>query len=137
MRLGSTRARRSLNMWRDFTIGPVGIPRWVTSAPWSSKSGPLTQSAVSTKPGEVQYDPAGRGVDRSGLYYYRATYYHPTVPSQSGSLTPITPNLMTKLYTYPPALRWITATSAGIPGSLFVWMLVRGELNLDATLGLG
>jgi putative transposase len=40
----------------DFLIGPVDIPPWAISAPWSSNSGPLSQPAVSTKPGEVQVD---------------------------------------------------------------------------------
>ena len=29
------------------------MPPWAISAPWSSNSGPLSQSVVSTKPGEV------------------------------------------------------------------------------------
>lgn len=37
----------------DFIIGPADIPRWAISAPWRSNSGRLSQSAVSTKPGEV------------------------------------------------------------------------------------
>lgn len=41
---------------------------------------------------------------------------------------------MTKLYTYPPALRWVTTTSAGVAGAFFVWTFARGELNLDVVL---
>ena len=38
--------------WRDFIIGPAAIPRWATSALWSSNSGPLTQPTVSCESGE-------------------------------------------------------------------------------------
>jgi putative transposase len=50
---GRKRARRSLRIWRDFIIGLADIPPWAISAPWSSKSGPLTQPMVSTESGEV------------------------------------------------------------------------------------
>ena len=41
---------------------------------------------------------------------------------------------MTKLYTYPAALRRIVMTTTGVEGALLVWMIARGELNLDAVL---
>ena len=41
---------------------------------------------------------------------------------------------MTKLYTYPSALRWSVTTTTGGMGALLVWTIARGELNLDAVL---
>lgn len=46
----------------------------------------------------------------------------------------LAPERMTKLYTYPPALRRVITTTTGAMGALLVWTIVRGDMNLDAVL---
>lgn len=41
---------------------------------------------------------------------------------------------MAKLYTYPLSLRRLVTASISIGGALFVWLVVRRQLNLDAIM---
>jgi hypothetical protein len=41
---------------------------------------------------------------------------------------------MAKLYTYPLSLRRLVTASISIGGALLVWLVVRGQLNLDAIM---